>query len=106
MASRRLGTSNGQNAHSHRGGDNAGYRRAEILAGQPKVEIGKMPVRFIGVGSYSLDIEADAYIATADYDEFIEIRQGLLIQMLKAVEHAGTALAVPIRETGSPRNRS
>jgi MscS family membrane protein len=71
----------------------------EILAGQSKVETGKIPVRFIGVGSYSLDIEADAYVTTADYDEFLAIRQELLIQMLKAVEQAGTALAVPIQES-------
>jgi MscS family membrane protein len=71
----------------------------EILTGQSKVETGKIPVRFIGVGSYSLDVEAEAYVTTADYDEFMAIRQELLIQMLKAVEHAGTALAVPIQES-------
>jgi MscS family membrane protein len=71
----------------------------EILAGQSKVETGKIPVRFIGVGSYSLDVEAEAYVTTADYDEFLAIRQELLIQMLKAVERAGTALAVPIQES-------
>jgi hypothetical protein len=37
-------------------------------------------------------------VTTADYEEFIGIRQEL-IQMLKAVEHAGTALAVPIQES-------
>jgi MscS family membrane protein len=71
----------------------------EILKGQPKVETGKMPVRFIGVGPYSLDIEADAYVKTSDGDEFLAIRQDLLIQMLKAVEQAGTGLAVPIQES-------
>jgi MscS family membrane protein len=71
----------------------------EILTDQCKVETGKIPVRFIGVGAYSLDIEADAYVITADYDEFLSIRQELLIQMLKAVEQAGTALAVPIQES-------
>jgi len=71
----------------------------EILARQPKVETGKIPVRFIGVGPYSLDVEADAYVTTADPEEFIAIRQSLLIEMLKAVEHAGTGLAVPIQES-------
>jgi MscS family membrane protein len=56
-------------------------------------------VRFIGVGPYSLDIEADAYVTTADFEEFAAIRQELLIEMLKAVEHAGTALAVPLQES-------
>jgi MscS family membrane protein len=71
----------------------------EILARHAKVETGKMPVRFSGVGPYSLDVEADAYVATADYDEFLALRQELLIEMLKAVEKAGTALAVPIQES-------
>lgn len=71
----------------------------EILAHHAKVETGKMPVRFSGVGPYSLDVEADAYVATADYDEFLALRQELLIEMLKAVEKAGTALAVPIQES-------
>jgi MscS family membrane protein len=71
----------------------------EILTEKAKVETGKMPVRFSGVGPYSLDVEADAYVTTANYDEFMAIRQELLIEMLKAVEHAGTALAVPIQES-------
>jgi MscS family membrane protein len=71
----------------------------EILARQPKIETGKIPVRFIGVGPYSLDVEVDAYVTTTDPEEFIAIRQNLLIEMLKAVEHAGTGLAVPIQES-------
>jgi MscS family membrane protein len=70
-----------------------------VLAGHPNIQTGKIPVRFIGVGPFSLDVEADAYVTTADYDEFIATRQELLIQMLQAVEHAGTGLAVPIQET-------
>jgi len=71
----------------------------EILTKREKVETGKIPVRFIGVGPYSLDIEADAYVATGDFDEFIAIRQELLIEMLRAVEQAGTGLAVPLQES-------
>jgi MscS family membrane protein len=70
----------------------------EILTGNPKVEIGKMPVRFVGVGAYSLDIEVVAYATTSDYDEFLALQQELLLKMLQAVEHAGTALAVPLQE--------
>jgi len=70
----------------------------QILVGHPKVETGKIPVRFIGVGTYSLDVEVVAYITTSDYDEFLELQQELLLKMLQAVEHAGTALAVPLQE--------
>jgi MscS family membrane protein len=70
----------------------------EILTNHPKVEIGTVPVRFIGVGAYSLDVELVAYVTTSDYDEFLELQQELLLEMLQAVEHAGTALAVPLQE--------
>ena len=70
----------------------------DILKTHRKVEIGALPVRFIGVGAYSLDIEIVAYVATSDYDEFLAIQQELLLKMLQAVEHAGTALAVPLQE--------
>jgi MscS family membrane protein len=57
-----------------------------------------MPVRFVGVGAYSLDIEVVAYVTTSDYDEFLALQQELLLKMLQAVELAGTALAVPLQE--------
>jgi MscS family membrane protein len=71
----------------------------EILRGHPKVETGALPVRFVGVGSYSLDIEVVAYVTTADYDEFLALQQELLLKMLQGVEQAGTALAVPLQES-------
>ncbi len=70
----------------------------EILRGHGKVETGALPVRFVGVGAYSLDIEVMTYVTTADYDEFLAVQQELLLKMLQAVEQAGTALAVPLQE--------
>ena len=67
----------------------------QILAEHPKVEVGAMPVRFVGAGSYSLDIEVFAYIRTADYDEFLQLQQDLLLRILDAISAAGTALAIP-----------
>lgn len=71
----------------------------EILKNHPKAETGAVPVRFVGVGAYSLDIEVFAYLATSDYDEFLALQQNLLLEMLQAVERAGTALAVPVQES-------
>jgi MscS family membrane protein len=71
----------------------------KILSDQPKVETGKLPVRFIGVGPYSLDVEVVAYVNTSDYDEFLALQQELLLKLLQAVERAGTALAVPLQES-------
>ena len=72
---------------------------SEILRGHPKVETGAMPVRFVGVGAYSLDIEIAAYVKTADYEEFLALQQELLLKMLQGVEQAGAALAVPLQES-------
>ncbi|HEY3739267.1 MAG TPA: mechanosensitive ion channel domain-containing protein, partial [Bryobacteraceae bacterium] len=66
-----------------------------ILTENQKVETGNLPVRFIGVGSYSLDVEIFAYILTSQGDEFLAIQQNLLLRILEAVAAAGTALALP-----------
>jgi len=67
----------------------------KLLRDTPKIEAGGLPVRFIGIGSYSLDIEIFAYVATRDGDEFMTIQQDLLLAIMDAVESAGTALALP-----------
>jgi MscS family membrane protein len=72
-----------------------------ILTEHPKIEVGTLPVRFIGAGSYSLDIEVFAYIQTADYDEFLQIQQDLLLRIMDAVTAAGTALAIPTQASVS-----
>jgi MscS family membrane protein len=71
----------------------------EILTTHPKVETGPIPVRFVGVGAYSLDVEVAAYVKTSDFEEFLAIQQELLLRILQAVEQAGTRLAVPLQES-------
>jgi MscS family membrane protein len=82
----------------------------EILTTHPKVETGPIPVRFVGVGTYSLDIEVNCYVKTAVFDEYLAIQQELLLRILQAVEQAGTRLAVPLQESfessSAPKPRS
>jgi MscS family membrane protein len=66
-----------------------------ILTGHPKLETGPIPVRFVGVGTYSLDVEIFTYVLTRNGDEFMQIQQDLYLWILDAVEAAGTALALP-----------
>jgi len=68
---------------------------AKILADHPKIESGALPVRFVGVGTYSLDVEVFAYVLTRDGDDFLKIQQDLYLLILDAVEAAGTSLALP-----------
>lgn len=71
----------------------------KILKDQPKVENGAVPVRFVGIGTYSLDIEIFVYVLTLDGDEFLRTQQDLFLSILDAVHEAGTALAVPTQAT-------
>jgi len=71
----------------------------DILRQRPTVEIGDIPVRFVGIGNYSLDVEVFAYVTTSDYDAFLGVQQELLLEMLHAIERAGAALAVPLLES-------
>jgi MscS family membrane protein len=71
----------------------------QILRRHPKVDAGKLPVRFVGVGAGSLNVEVFAYVKTGDGDEFLALQQELLLKVLQAVEQAGTALALPVQET-------
>lgn len=66
-----------------------------LLDKQPKFETGDIPVRFVGIGAYSLDIEIFIYVLTIDGNEFLKIQQDLFLSIMDAVHSAGTALAVP-----------
>ena len=68
---------------------------ADILRRNEKIDAGPSSVQFVGVGTYSLDLDVTAYILTASDDESARIRQDLLLAILDAVEDAGTALALP-----------
>jgi len=70
----------------------------DILKQNPKVEIGDIPVRFVGIGAYSFDIEIFAYVLTSDFDAYLGIQQELLLDLIRAVERTGTGFAVPMTE--------
>jgi MscS family membrane protein len=67
----------------------------KILKDHSKLETGALPVRFVGIGTYSMDLEISGYVLTRNDDEFLQIRQELLLAVLDAVKMAGTALALP-----------
>ncbi len=80
-----------------------------VLNDHRKIETGTLPVRFVGVGTYSLDLEVATYVLTSNSDEFLQIQQELLLRILDAIQAAGTALAVPTQayfslESASPNH--
>lgn len=70
----------------------------KILEDHPLVEVGKIPVRFTGIASYSYDVEIFAYVLTSQSDDYLKVQTDLLLQIIDAVEAAGTGLAVPLQE--------
>lgn len=66
-----------------------------LLSGHPKVGTELLRVRFTAFGPSSLDIELNAYILTASVDEFLEIRESLLLQIMELVSKAGSGFAFP-----------
>ena len=52
-------------------------------------------VRFIGFGAFSLDVEVYAYLDTADWAEFLAIREDLLLRIIDVVAESGSGFAFP-----------
>jgi MscS family membrane protein len=52
-------------------------------------------IRFVGFGAYSLDLEVFAYVDTPNWDEFLAIREDLMLQIIEVVEASGTGFAFP-----------
>ena len=67
------------------------------LRGQSKFYPGGSSVRFKALSESSLDVEVEAFFATADWNEFTLVRQELLLRLLEIVEGAGAGLAFPTR---------
>ena len=77
-----------------------GIRR--LLETHPAVQRADHRVRFHRLGPYSLDIEVFAYVAAADWDDFLRIQEELLFGVTEAVERSGSALAVPAQMPPAP----
>jgi MscS family membrane protein len=75
----------------------AGLRR--LLLAHPKVLPDPARVRFVGFGAYSLDLEVFAYIATSDWNEFLQIREDIFLRMMDVVKESGTGFAFPSQTT-------
>jgi len=78
------------------------------LAAHPMVEEspGMPRVRLTGFGNSSIEIELRAYVLTTNFSEFLEVQELLLLDLLKLVEEAGTALALPSSTTYLSRDHA
>ncbi|HEX2254869.1 MAG TPA: mechanosensitive ion channel family protein [Thermoanaerobaculia bacterium] len=66
-----------------------------LLYAHPKVTPDPARIRFVGFGAHSLDLEVFAYGETSDFNEFLAIREDVLLRMMEVVEASGTGFAFP-----------
>jgi len=70
-----------------------GVRR--LLAEGPKIETPPSRVRLVNFGDRAVEIELFAYILTADFLEFLAIREDLLLRVVAIVDASGSGFAQP-----------
>jgi MscS family membrane protein len=71
----------------------AGIR--QLLARHPAVDGESIRVRFLRLGTFSLDIEVFAYMFARDWVHFLEIQEELLLTVTEILAAAGTSIAFP-----------
>ena len=66
-----------------------------LLREHPKVDPNPARIRLIELAASAINLEIFAYINTPDFEEFMEIRENLLLQMIDSVKASGSDLAFP-----------
>jgi MscS family membrane protein len=69
----------------------------ETLRAHPKIWPEAVVVRFAAFADSSLNIDIMAWFEVADWDEFMQVRQDILLQFMEVVERAGSSFAFPTR---------
>ena len=67
----------------------------KLLKATPEVTEEPARVRFIGLGSHSLDIEIFGYVQADDYAHFLTIQEEMLLSIMDIVKESGTDFAFP-----------
>lgn len=77
----------------------------QLLIAHSRVDPVPARVRFKEFGEYSLDLEVFAYLKTTDFNEYLEIAEGLNLQIIDAIAEAGTCIAVPAQTLHIEKDR-
>jgi len=68
---------------------------ADLLRGDHRVDPATVRARFLRLGAFSIDVEVFAYLDARDWGHFLEIQEGLLLEMMEIVERRGSTIAFP-----------
>lgn len=69
----------------------------QTLRSHPKIWPEAVVVRFAAFADSSLNIDIMAWFEVTDWNEFMEVRQDILLQFMEVVERAGSSFAFPTR---------
>ncbi|KQR66957.1 mechanosensitive ion channel family protein [Pedobacter sp. Leaf176] len=67
----------------------------KVLYAHPLVNPDPARIRFAGYSTHSLNLEVWSYINTPNFDEFLEVKEDLLLRFMDVVAASGTAFAFP-----------
>ncbi|HET8753362.1 MAG TPA: mechanosensitive ion channel domain-containing protein [Salinimicrobium sp.] len=67
----------------------------EMLYAHPMVNPDPARVRFIGFGTAALNVEFFAYINASNFDEYLEVKEDVLLRIMDIVALSGTDFAFP-----------
>ncbi len=65
----------------------------ELLLGHPMVTPDPARVRFVGYGSFSMNVEVFAYLRCKEQNDFLAVQEDILLRMGDIVSDAGTGFA-------------
>ncbi len=67
----------------------------QLLQSHGAIDRESVRVRFLRLGSFSLDVDVFAYLQARDWNHFLEIQEQLLFGVTEIVSRAGTSIAFP-----------
>jgi MscS family membrane protein len=70
-----------------------------LLDNYPLVQHFPVPVRFLRLSAYSLDVEIFVHLAVLDLGHFLELQGQLLLQIMEVIEAEGMRLAIPAQSS-------
>ncbi len=76
-----------------------------VLRSHPRIHPADLRVRLVALGAWSMDVEVMAWFQTTDWQEFLAIREEVLLAFVEVVERAGAAFAFPTQTVQLDRAR-
>jgi len=67
----------------------------QLLARHSSLEKDSARIRLTSFSAQAIELELFAFVTTSEYPKFLEVREGLLLQVAQIIESSGSAFAIP-----------